>query len=110
MSNTKIPDKIYRHQTTGDLRLNGMYHEYKPAKIRYDDEIIEYIRKDNLSECKTLKLIPSSSSIEEASEEYAPDFSDSIASKAAVDAVRDAFKAGAQWQREQMEKKRSIEY
>ena len=34
---------------------------------------------------------------EEAAEEYAPDFSDSIASKAAVDAIRDAFKAGAEW-------------
>lgn len=32
--------------------------------------------------------------LEEAAEEYAPDFSNSIASKAAVDAVRDAFKAG----------------
>ena len=39
--------------------------------------------------------------LEEAAEEYAPDFSDSIASKAAVDAIRDAFKAGAKWMAEQ---------
>ena len=35
--------------------------------------------------------------LDEAAKEYAPDFSDSIASKAAVDAIRNAFKAGAQW-------------
>lgn len=35
--------------------------------------------------------------LNEAAEEYAPDFSDSITSKAAVDAIRDAFKAGAEW-------------
>ena len=45
-----------------------------------------------------------SEDLEEAAEEYAPDFSNSIASKVAVDAVRDAFKAGAQWQKEQMMK------
>lgn len=38
-----------------------------------------------------------SSDLDEAADEYAPDFSDSIASKAAVDAVREAFKAGAKW-------------
>lgn len=37
------------------------------------------------------------SNLEEAAKEYAPDFSDSIASKAAVDDIRDAFKAGAEW-------------
>lgn len=42
----KVPEKIYRHQTTGNPRLNGIYYEHKPAKIRYDDKIIEYIRKD----------------------------------------------------------------
>ena len=45
---------------------------------------------------------PVSEELEEAADEYAPDFSDSIASKAAVNAVRDAFKAGAQWYKEQM--------
>lgn len=35
--------------------------------------------------------------LEEAAEEYAPDFSDSIDSKEAVDAMRNAFKAGAEW-------------
>lgn len=39
--------------------------------------------------------------LDEAAEEYAPDFSNSIASKAAVDAIREAFKAGAQWQKQQ---------
>lgn len=37
------------------------------------------------------------SNLDEAAEEYAPDFSNDIASKAAVNAVRDAFKAGAEW-------------
>lgn len=37
------------------------------------------------------------SNLDEATKEYAPDFSNDLASKAAVDAVRDAFKAGAEW-------------
>lgn len=37
--------------------------------------------------------------LDEAAEEYAPDFSNSIESKAAVDAIREAFKAGAEWLR-----------
>jgi len=37
------------------------------------------------------------SNLDEAAEEFYPDFSDSIASKAAVDSMRDAFKAGAEW-------------
>ena len=37
------------------------------------------------------------SNLNEAAEEFYPDFSDSIASKAAVDSMRDAFKAGAEW-------------
>ena len=41
-----------------------------------------------------------SEELEEAVDEYAPDFSNSIASKAAVDAVRDAFTSGAKWQKE----------
>ena len=51
-----IPDKIFKHLTTGNHLLNGQYCECKPAKIRYDDEIIEYIRKDTLLKCvKDLK-------------------------------------------------------
>lgn len=46
----KAPDKIFKHLTTGNRLLNGKYYEYKPARIRYDDEIIEYIRKDALLE------------------------------------------------------------
>lgn len=45
MKANEAPEKVYKLITTGDLRLNG-YHEYKPAKIRYNDKIIEYIRKD----------------------------------------------------------------
>lgn len=37
------------------------------------------------------------SNMDEAAEEEYPDFSNSIASKAAVDSMRDAFKAGAEW-------------
>lgn len=42
------------------------------------------------------------SNLDEAAEEYAPDFSNDLASKAAVDAVRDAFKAGAEWMSNQV--------
>lgn len=45
-----IPDKLYLHRTTGNPRLNGKVHSYKPAKIRDDDKIIEYIRKDAILE------------------------------------------------------------
>ncbi len=38
------------------------------------------------------------SNLKDAAEEYAPDFSNDFASKAAVEAIRDAFKAGAEWQ------------
>lgn len=37
------------------------------------------------------------SDINEAAEEQYPDFSNDITSKAAVDSMRDAFKAGAEW-------------
>lgn len=37
------------------------------------------------------------SNLDEAAEEYAPDFSNDLASKAAVEAIKDAFKAGAEW-------------
>ena len=46
----EAPNKIYKHLTTGNSKLNGSYYEYKPAKIRYDDKIIEYIRKEALLE------------------------------------------------------------
>ena len=45
---------------------------------------------------------PVSEDLDEAADEYATDFSNSIASKAAVNAVRYAFKAGANWQKEQI--------
>ena len=37
------------------------------------------------------------SNLDEAAENYAPDFSNDIPSKAAVDSMREAFKAGAEW-------------
>ena len=40
--------------------------------------------------------------LDEAAEEYAPDFSNDFASKAAVEAMRDAFMAGANWDRAKM--------
>ena len=46
---------------------------------------------------KTLSKPSLPSNLDEAAEEFYPDFSDSIASKAAVDSMRDAFKAGAEW-------------
>ena len=46
----KAPDKIYLHRTTGNPRLNDKFYSYKPAKIRDDDKIIEYIHKDALLE------------------------------------------------------------
>ena len=56
MKANEASDKIYRHQTTGNLRLDSMYYECKPAKIRYDDKIIEYTRTDAFIEkaCKWL--------------------------------------------------------
>lgn len=41
------------------------------------------------------------SNLDEAAEEEYPDFSNDFASKAAVDAVRDAFKSGAKWHAKQ---------
>ena len=46
MKASEAPKRVYLHLTTGDCILNGKYYEYKPAKIRYDDKIIEYIRTD----------------------------------------------------------------
>jgi len=46
METNKAPKKVYLHLTTGCRSLNGKYNEYKPAKIRIDDKIIEYIRTD----------------------------------------------------------------
>lgn len=55
--------------------------------------------KDELTEMQSANAL----NLDEAAEEYAPDFSDSIASKAAVDAIRDAFKAGAKWNMKDIE-------
>lgn len=46
MKANKAPEKVYLHLTTGSHILNGKYYEYKPAKIRFDDIIIEYAHKD----------------------------------------------------------------
>ena len=57
----EAPDKIYLHRTTGNPRNNGKVHSYKPAKIRDDDKIIEYIRKDALLEWAKNELATNSS-------------------------------------------------
>jgi len=44
-----------------------------------------------------IKNYSPASNLDEAAEEYAPDFSNDFTSKAAVEAMRDAFKAGAEW-------------
>ena len=46
MKETEAPKKVYLHLTTVSHLLNGKYYEYKPAKFRYDDKIIEYARTD----------------------------------------------------------------
>ena len=46
MKANEAPKKVYLHLTTGSRILNGKYYEYKPAKIRFDDKIIEYTRTD----------------------------------------------------------------
>lgn len=57
MKANEAPEKIYLQQTTGSQILNGIYYEYKPAKIRYDDKITEYTRTDAFIEkaCEWLK-------------------------------------------------------
>ena len=50
MKANEAPEKIYLHQTTGNHILSGKYYESKPAKIRYDDKIIEYTRTDTFIE------------------------------------------------------------
>ena len=66
-----------------------------------DDKTMPFIQLDQLSEIVNFVIknykpsLPSD--LDEAAEEYAPDFSNGFASKAAVDAIRDAFKAGAEW-------------
>lgn len=42
----EAPEKVYLHLTTGSYLLNGKYYECKPAKIRFDDKIIDYTRTD----------------------------------------------------------------
>ena len=85
---TKLADAMYYaafNLTTDASRLKKAMDEYHQFIIQ------EYCKEEPVSE-----------DLEEAVDEYAPDFSNSIASKAAVNAVRDAFKAGAKWQKEQM--------
>lgn len=40
----EAPKKVYLHLTDGCSQLNGKFHDYKPAKIRTNDKIIEYTR------------------------------------------------------------------
>ena len=73
---------------------------YKQVYKTKDGETITYSETDGYKVCdeetgKCAKEHPVN--LEEAAEEYAPDFSNSIDSKEAVDAMRHAFKAGAEW-------------
>lgn len=75
------------------------------TKDSYTDEDRRVLCDDCKEKCEySKKEEPISEDLEEAVDEYAPDFSNSIASKAAVDAVRDAFKTGAKWKEGQMMK------
>lgn len=70
-----------------------------------DDKMMPFIQPDQLARIvdfvnKNYKpSLPKD--LEEAVEEYMPDFSNDFASKATVDAVRDAFIAGTEWQKKQ---------
>lgn len=72
-----------------------------------DDKMMPFIQTDQLAQIVAFVIknyqpfLPSN--IDEAAKEEYPDFSNSIASKAAVDAVRDAFKTGVKWMTEQGE-------
>lgn len=67
----------------------GAEHLIAPNKM-----IGDHIADDNKMISSDSKI---SNSLDEAAEEEYPDYSDSIAAKAAVNAARDAFKAGAEW-------------
>ena len=62
--------------------------------MKHNKVYVRIAEDDNFG---TASIEPRSSNLDEAAEEYAPDFSNDFASKAAVEAVRNAFKAGAEW-------------
>ena len=81
MRANEAPEKVYLHLTTGSRILNGKYYECKPAKIRFDDKIIEYTRTDAFIEkaCEWLKGkvdIPFSVETNEKGEPYADSYID----------------------------------
>lgn len=85
------PDKIYIS--------NALLDATELEEKHFLDDI-EYIRKEALldwfnSFIESLEQKPNIANVDEAAEEYAPDFSNDFASKSAVEAVREAFKAGA---------------
>ena len=59
MKANEVPEKVYLHLTTGSRLLNGRYYKYKPAKIHFDDKIIEYTRTDAFIEkaCEYLESV-----------------------------------------------------
>ena len=99
---------IYQKQAREDVHC--LFDEESDFAIEYrpnGDVIYEYTGNAEPQEDDIIKryVQPSfPSDLDEAAEENYPDFSNDIASKAAVDAVRDAFRAGAEWQKEQMMK------
>ena len=90
--------KILREIATRKLCTMDEHMAFYNDKAKEDYRLLSDI-EDFI---KALQEESVSEELEEAVDEYAPDFSNSIASKAAVNAVRDAFKAGAQWQKEHL--------
>lgn len=89
----EIERLMYAYNQEADIASAEDSIGEKVAAGKYD------VCKHLLSLIDSMQEEPVSEELEEAVDEYAPDFSNSIASKAAVDAVRDAFKAGAKWQK-----------
>lgn len=97
----KMSDTAFNITTDASLLKKAMdeYHQFIINEYHKEEQIIKKLQEEPVSE-----------ELEEAVDEYAPDFSNSIASKAAVDAVRDAFKAGAQWQKEKDDEEKVLIY
>ena len=91
MTKQEAIDILLKHQK---------FHQYEDEIGDCKDEVAKAI--DFVVEALSLPSLPSN--LEEAAEESYPDFSDSIESKAAVDSMREAFKAGAQWMTGQYKK------
>lgn len=84
------------------LDINNAAEEYSlDVKAKPYENLVKEAFKDGAT-WRDSQIPELPSNLDEAAEEQYPDFSNSIASKAAVDSMRDAFKAGAEWQKTQM--------